>query len=504
MEITDYPKGRSGRTRLGLIHYKDEGGERHLVNLTKDVFTIGRTRDNDLAIDHHLISRYHAEVVFDGRSYTYIDKRSRGGSFASDERISEKSLCDGDTIHLGSQERGASLTFYFPQLGDEGEAAHLPRPQPPNHAELAALPAMGRSFAGKTHAEGVGSTVSLAALNQASRKLLACANRAELVEQLLRDLESLLPVARLAALLYDAEQQELRLCASRAASPEASSAQPPEEIIAQVCAQNAVRAGYDHQRRQFYLCAPLASACHVWGVCYLIAGERAFSREEMDFLAALGQQAGLALEALHQTAEQRRTCESLIHALALSIDARDELTAGHSARVAAYAAAIARYLDLPPHEQRVTYYAALLHDYGKIGIRDAVLCKPAQLTPDEYEQIKQHPLYTMKILSKIHFGQDLAAVPLIASSHHERPDGRGYPRGLTRAEIPIGARIIAVADFFDALTSERHYRQPMPLGEVLALIEGGRDTQFDGAVIDAFLSYYHAEYAPRAARRAAC
>jgi HD-GYP domain-containing protein (c-di-GMP phosphodiesterase class II) len=141
-----------------------------------------------------------------------------------------------------------------------------------------------------------------------------------------------------------------------------------------------------------------------------------------------------------------------------------------------------------------------LHDYGKIGVRDEVLCKPSSLTAEEYEEIKQHPAYTLSILSKIKFSEGLAEVPHVASCHHERPDGKGYPRGLRRAEIPIGALIIAVADVFDALTVKRHYRDPMPLDEVLALLEAGRDTQFEGTVIDAFKLFYYEEYLPRQTR----
>jgi HD-GYP domain-containing protein (c-di-GMP phosphodiesterase class II) len=491
MATTDSPNAQTARSRLGLIHYTDEGGERQLVNLSKDVFTIGRTRDNDLAIDNHLISRYHAEVIFDGRSYTYIDKRSRGGSFASQERISERRLHDGDTICLGSKGGGASLTFYFPELSTELESGSLP---PPLTKEKALT---------TIHTEAAVSAFSLAALNQISRKLQLCASSAELVERLLNELSAMFSVEGLAVLLYHREGRELRLSGSRVKSGQTRLPEPQDEVIAHVCAQNTAMAGYDHQHSEFFLSVPLSSARQVRGACHLARHERAFNREEIEFLTAIGHQAGLLLETIYLLEEQRGTSESLIHALALSIDARDEMTAGHSARVASYAAAIARYLDLPLREQRLTYYAALLHDYGKIGIRDSVLCKPSQLTPDEYEKIKQHPLYTLKILSKINFGEEMAAIPFVASSHHERPDGRGYPRGLTREEIPIGARIIAVADFFDALTTERHYRKPMPLDEVLALIEAGRDSQFDGEVIDAFQRFFSEEYLPRHTRQRA-
>ena len=491
MTTTDTLKDQAARPRLGLIHYTDEGGARQLVNLNKDVFRIGRMQDNDLAINHDFISRYHAEVVFDGHSYTYIDKRSRGGSFVSHERISEKPLRDGDTILLGSEERGAALTFFFPQLKSERE--HFPQ------VNESAKVTMSAEITRSSEVAGV---FSLATLNQVSHQLQHCASSEELIERLLDVLSAMFAAEALAVLLYHRERQELQLSSKRIKAGQPRMVEPQDEVITHVYTQNTALAGYDHQHSEFFLSTPLASVRRVCGVCHLTRQERAFNREEIDFLTAIGHQVGPLLEALHLREEQRGMYESLIHALALSIDARDELTAGHSARVASYAASIARYLELPPREQRLTYYAALLHDYGKIGIRDAVLCKPSQLTPNEYENIKQHPLYTLKILSKINFGEELAAIPFVASSHHERPDGQGYPRGLRRDEIPIGARIIAVADFFDALTTERHYRKPMPLDQVLALIEAGRDTQFDGEVIDAFCRYYHLEYLPRHTKRA--
>lgn len=245
---------------------------------------------------------------------------------------------------------------------------------------------------------------------------------------------------------------------------------------------------------------PLPSGDRVNGWVRLSRPECGFRDEELEFLRAAVQQAGMALEVIRLREERQRAFDRMIKALALTLDARDEMTAGHSARVANYAISTARHLGLPVAEQKLIYYAALLHDYGKIGVRDEVLCKPSELTPEEYEHIRQHSYYTFRILSRINFGEEMSEIPLIASSHHERPDGRGYPRGLSGDEIHIGARIIAVTDFFDALTAVRHYRQPMSADEVMQLIEAGRDTQFDGPVIDAFRRYYETEYRPRRLR----
>ena len=249
-----------------------------------------------------------------------------------------------------------------------------------------------------------------------------------------------------------------------------------------------------------YICSPLSASRNIYGVCYMGSSQRAFSRDEQDMLTAISFHTGSVLQALHAKGEEERTCERMIHALTLTIDARDGMTAGHSGRVASYSQSIARYLGMSQKEQRLAYYAGLLHDYGKIGVRDDILCKPSQLTPEEYEQIKQHPEYTLSILSKLKFSDGLAEVPRIASLHHERPDGKGYPRGLRRGEIPLASLVIGVADFFDALTVKRHYRDPMPFEEVLSLMEAGRDTQFDGQVLDAFKRFFYKEFLPRKKR----
>lgn len=338
--------------------------------------------------------------------------------------------------------------------------------------------------------------ISLGFLNQINQTLMKCTSDVAVVECLLHSARALGVATYSEAWLYDRITQRLQPIQKHLRH------RIPAQAIEAVFATGEARRGSFplQQAELFYLCVPLASSKQIYGVCYLGSTSRAFARDEMEMLTAIGHQAGAMLETFEAKAEQERICENMIQGLALTIDARDEITAGHSGRVAGYSAAIARYMKLSASEQRLTYYAGLLHDYGKIGVRDDVLCKPSQLTAEEYEEIKQHPEYTLSILSKIKFSEGLKDVPQVASCHHERPDGKGYPRGLKREEIPIGALIIAVADVFDALTVKRHYRDPMPHDEVLALLEAGRDTQFDGVVIDAFKRYFYEEFSPRQKR----
>jgi hypothetical protein len=133
--------------------------------------------------------------------------------------------------------------------------------------------------------------------------------------------------------------------------------------------------------------------------------------------------------------------------------------------------------------------ASLLHDYGKIGIADAILKKEGRLTVEEYTQVKSHAEKTREILEQINFEGIYLQVPEVAGSHHEKIDGSGYPRGLRGSEIPFGAKIIAVADFFEAITAKRHYRGPMPLSQAIRLLEERSGAHFEKKVVKAFIQY---------------
>ncbi|HKG20424.1 MAG TPA: HD-GYP domain-containing protein, partial [Blastocatellia bacterium] len=209
----------------------------------------------------------------------------------------------------------------------------------------------------------------------------------------------------------------------------------------------------------------------------------------------------LAMENLYLMDEQRRSLESFIRTLAASLDARDDNTAGHSARVGALSAGIARTMGIGPRESRLIYYAGLLHDYGKIGIRDDVLLKPAGLTPEEYERVKQHPQHTFRLLSKIRFPEDLSEIPFVAAAHHERWDGTGYPHGLKGGDIPRGSRIVAVADTYDALTEERCYHTAWEPEQAYAELNRFSGVYFDPEVMEAFSDYFINEVEPRHRRR---
>jgi putative two-component system response regulator len=175
---------------------------------------------------------------------------------------------------------------------------------------------------------------------------------------------------------------------------------------------------------------------------------------------------------------------TVIDTLATTLEARDPYTHGHSHRVGEYACWVAEELGYSQDELQTLRHGGILHDIGKIAVREEVLNKPGRLTAEEYDHIKIHPSVGYNILKQI---GELEPILPIVLSHHERIDGQGYPHSLPGGEIPINARITAIADTFDALTSNRPYRDGMPLEKAIAVLESVKDTQLDAEFVDIFV-----------------
>jgi HD-GYP domain-containing protein (c-di-GMP phosphodiesterase class II) len=219
-----------------------------------------------------------------------------------------------------------------------------------------------------------------------------------------------------------------------------------------------------------------------------------FTKNDEDLLIAIGGSASIALEnaqlfdkQLQMYHEQKLLFESFIDTLAMSIDARDKITAGHSTRVRLYSTLLAHEVGMEPKEISLLEKAATLHDIGKIGIRDSVLQKDGKLTDEEYKHIQEHVRITHNILNRIYMSQDFRMITEMACSHHEKWDGTGYYRHLKGEEITLGGRILAVADVFDAITSKRHYRDKMPIINVIDILLKGSGSHFEKSLVDAFL-----------------
>jgi putative nucleotidyltransferase with HDIG domain len=231
-------------------------------------------------------------------------------------------------------------------------------------------------------------------------------------------------------------------------------------------------------------------------------------RREIDRLNRVTHEQNLELQEMNRTLESKvheRTRQvqnkhqelrlaylSTVRALAEAIDAKDPYTRGHSERVGVYSSRIARELGCEARFIERIYLAGLLHDIGKIGIRDHIITKPGPLTQQEYEEVKKHPAIGARILEPVDFLSDIVRC---VRHHHEWYDGtpRGYPDGLKGAEIPYPSRIILVADTVEAMTSDRPYRTSMSMGRVVEEVQIFSGTQFDPAVADAFLALVERE-----------
>lgn len=216
-----------------------------------------------------------------------------------------------------------------------------------------------------------------------------------------------------------------------------------------------------------------------------LAAQHAVGDEERRMLETLASQAAIAIENARLFEETQRTYYDTLRSLAGALEARDSYTRGHSERVARLAMRIAEKLGLPEEDRKEIYSAALLHDIGKIGVRDEVLLKPGRLTAEEMSVIRGHPIFGDAILGPLKF---LGKVTGMVKHHHERWDGTGYPDRLKGEEIPLASRIVGVADAFDALTSDRPYRDRRTLGDTLRILQEESGRQFDPRVVEALFA----------------
>jgi putative nucleotidyltransferase with HDIG domain len=215
-----------------------------------------------------------------------------------------------------------------------------------------------------------------------------------------------------------------------------------------------------------------------------LAANGAFLPDERDMGVGFAQATAVAQQKLVLREDHERNLVDTITAFVNAIESKDPYLKGHSARVALYATEIARMMKLDDEMVDVVSRGAMLHDLGKLSIMDTILRKPERLTDEEFILIKAHPVVGDRILKPLRF---LAREACAVRHHHERYDGSGYPDGLSGETIPLAARIVTVADVFDAVTSNRPYRTALPVEAARQEIVRGRGTHFDPQVADAFL-----------------
>jgi putative nucleotidyltransferase with HDIG domain len=247
------------------------------------------------------------------------------------------------------------------------------------------------------------------------------------------------------------------------------------------------RVALDHIRS--VLCAPLETGGRVVGALYLDTSseDAAFDEHSLNLLLAASRQVGLALHRAQLVEDLERLFVGAIETLVATVEAKDIYTYGHSARVSKLGRQIAEHMGLSEEERERIKLAGLLHDIGKIGIPESILTKPAKLTDEEWEYVRSHPQIGESIIRQM--GSDrLAEVQRLVRHHHERTDGSGYPDGLRGEAIPLGARILGVADAYDAMTSNRPYRTPFTAEAAVAELHRNAGRQFDRRAVEALVA----------------
>ncbi len=236
-----------------------------------------------------------------------------------------------------------------------------------------------------------------------------------------------------------------------------------------------------------FLSVPLKTHDQIMGAINVYSYKRnyKFSEGQAKLLIILASRAAQGIENARLYENIQRTFRETIEGLVSALEAKDKYTSGHSRRVTEYALLIARAMKLPEDEIERIDRAGLLHDIGKIGIRLEALNKPGKITHEEHEMFKDHTLVGKQILEQIHFLREI--VPLVLY-HHEWWNGSGYPEGIKGDKIPLGARILAIADSYDAMTSDRPYRKAMDQDEAIAEIRKFAGTQFDPSLVEIFIS----------------
>lgn len=238
----------------------------------------------------------------------------------------------------------------------------------------------------------------------------------------------------------------------------------------------------------FEYAVPIAIKGELKGVIFTgpkLAGDD-YTDYDLDIMTFIANSVGIGMENSRLLSQLKLTYLQTLRSLISIVEAKDPYTKGHTERVASYAMALANRMEMSEEDMRRIMFAALLHDIGKMGVLDTIINKPGPLTDDEWELMRAHPVVGAAIVGKMEF---LTGTVEIVRHHHESWNGKGYPDGLEGEDIPLGARIVTVADSFDAMTTDRPYRRALTIEEALHRLEENSGVQFDAKLVKVFVAY---------------
>jgi putative nucleotidyltransferase with HDIG domain len=467
--------------------------------------TAGRVPQCEIHVEDQAVSRRHCTFSARGQEIEVVDLGSANGTYVNDRVVKAATIRPGDVVRIGSTVLECRDPLRTPSAPG---APHLSNSDPRMESVIrrriepskvdwlssATIGAAGLDLALLQRAQR-----HLSTLHHVSEVLASARDLPSLADASLQTILEVMEADRAAVVLrrQGAATDEAEVAAVRSKAPSSEPFVVSRTLVADVIARGVSTFASDAsadarfaegksvigQRIRSVMCVPMRTTDEILGALYVDSqsGAGRFSDADLELLAAIGNQAGVALHRVRLLGEIERLLLDTVRAIAATIDAKDGYTHRHSERVAALARCIASEIGMTADDQETAQLSALLHDVGKIAVPDSILNKPERLTPAEFDEMKKHPAHGARILANIQSPLVTAVLPGI-QYHHEKWDGSGYPEGLSGLDIPLLGRLLGVADFIDALTSARAYRQPSPLGEVVALVDRGSGTMFDPTI----------------------
>lgn len=470
---------------------------------------VGRAPECEIRLQHQGVSRRHCELENTGTVVVVCDLDSVNGTLVNGEPIAHAHLAPGDELALGPtvlhcrqrlQPLASSWSLDREDLREDTNPSVVrKRVDTRNPAsDVADMELLRRAQS------------NLATAYRVSQLLMRATDNTALFQDVIDAIFENSAADRAALVLRDNDaggSPRLRIVAARSRRPEPGSA---HFVISSTIVRDVIESGVSllkwdavaderyrtgdsvlQQRIRSVVCVPVASEKGTLGVLYADSLSRpgAFSESDLELLALIGNQAGVVIDRADLERELERSFYDTIRAVVATIDAKDGYTHHHSERVATFAVRIGRELGRPDKELQTIRLAALVHDVGKVGVPEHILNKPEQLSEQEFEQMRLHPIHGVDILSHIQSPRLQEILPGVRH-HHERWDGSGYPDGLAGEQIPFLGRLLAVADALDAVRSGRPYREKRSLEQTIELLTGASGTHFDPAIIDAVESLH--------------
>jgi HD-GYP domain-containing protein (c-di-GMP phosphodiesterase class II) len=477
---------------------------------TGQTVALGRMKGCDVVLDDEAASRRHCTITARENLCVLADLQSANGTFVNERRIATTELAKGDKIRIGSTVielldaetpgsavRGPHSTTSL-SLVEARSQTLVQRAVDPTKLEFLSQVSQRKDDAGLL----ASAQKYLTTLHKVSDILSRASSVEALFDSILMAILEVSGGDRAAILMRPADStgHDVNMVAVRTRDGAPTGAVTLSRTVVNDVLEKGISAYTDdaltderyvggesivRQRIRSVMCAPMRTTDAILGVLYVDSQkQQEFSEAELELLAAVGNQAGIALHRARLMAEVERLFLDVMKAIASIIDAKDGYTHKHSERVAAFGVRLARQLGFDTDSRAVVELSGLLHDVGKIGVPDAILNKPGKLTDSEFKEMRLHPLHGARILSNIQSQKVVSLLPGV-KYHHERWDGKGYPEGLAGEDIPFLGRLLGVADFLDALTSDRSYRKGLALEEALQMVRDLEGKAFDPVVVKA-------------------